>query len=188
MRYFKNTSSSKNRCRYEIDWEPSIIFLLSLDVSQMLGFSRSPHTPSIWNQEDWHFLMSGVAVKKPWNIQRVSPGTHLACAATFSRAVWASCLYGDTDAFQYWYYGMTGESISLQTSTFKQNKRCSEKLSNNMRCRGKLIVHQVFSPGSDYKAEIVLQITHLSVRFSQTMLAFPSMTLRVFKVFREDLS
>lgn len=114
----------------------------------------------------------------------VSPGTHLPSASTFSHAVLTTRIYGNTDAFQYWYGSiLTGLSINLQD--FKQKIR-SKALEWPAPPREMNATWSI-SLGSDYKGEIVFQITHLPLRFSETMQVFPSLTPNgFFKVITRD--
>lgn len=132
-------------------------------------------------RRQWHFLMSGIAMKEPWNIHWVSPGTHVLSASTLSHAVLTTGLQGNTDSFHESI--LTGLSINLQRFKQKIQWKALEWPASPREINATRSI-----PGSDYKGQIVFQITHLPLRFSQTIQVPQTDTKMFSETILRDLS
>lgn len=137
---------------------------------------KSHHAFEMWQQKNWHFLMSGITVKStkysvdiPWHPS--APCLHIFPCSINHQPLW-----------KYWRLSILIwqhlDRLSINLQDFKQKiPRKAPEWPPPLRG---INATWTISPGSDYKGETALQITHLPLRFSETMRVFPTLTLNVF--------
>lgn len=142
------------------------------------------HIPScIWNVRAEGLTFSNVKQCCCEKALKYSAGlpwhTSALCPHNSPHAVFTNSVYGNTDAFEYWYGNMFQADRLFNYPTRLQQKM-QWKVFRWPALQRDINATWSICQGSDYKGKIVFQITHLSLRFTETMQVFSRVIPNVF--------